>query len=171
MNNKLAKISESGKSVLRICKAIGPLVISQTEKASELFAKHQFRLAKVDVAKEFMLKEVESLSRVRGILREKYYASNDDEERIRLRRDIEETECEIRRLDIVSNALDFLPDQQIDEKSSDLEFLADQQITPHWMDKFNEYARANNEDWRKNLLTRALAMEAENPGFIGPRAL
>lgn len=39
------------------------------------------------------------------------------------------------------------------------------------MDKFNEYARANNEEWRKDLLSKALAMEAENPGFIGPRAL
>lgn len=131
MNKTLAKISKTGKSVLRLIKAVGPLLISQSQKTSELFAEHQLRLAKVDVAKKFMLKEVESLSRLRGNLREKFYDSNNDEERIRLKRDIEETEREIRHLNIVSNALDQLPSPQNDEEGSVLESEAEQQVTPH----------------------------------------
>lgn len=45
MNKSLAKITETGKSILRIIKAVGPLLISQSKKASEAFAEHQFRLA------------------------------------------------------------------------------------------------------------------------------
>ena len=169
MNNPLAKITETGKSALRIIRAVGPLLISQSSKASESFAEHQLRLAKVDVAKEFMLKEVESLAEVRNNLREKFYEST-AEERIRIKRDVEETEREIRRLNIFSNALEQLPAPKKDDTEAASEEVKDH-IADHWMDKFNEYARANNEEWRKELLTKALAKEAKTPGSIGPRAL
>lgn len=118
-----------------------------------------------------MLKEVESLSEVRNNLRNKFYDA-DAEERIRLKRDIDETEREIRRLNIVSSALEQLPPPQSNEDTSeDKTEIEKPNITPHWMDKFDEYARANNEEWRKQLLTKALAIEAQNPGTIGPRAL
>lgn len=171
MNKSLAKITETGKSALRIIKAVGPLMISQSKIASEAFAEHQLRMAQVDVAKEYMLKEVESLSEIRKNLRNKFYNVESDE-RLRLRRDIEDTEKEIRRLNIVSSALDQLPPPNSNENTSTSDAEAEKpSITPHWMDKFDEYARANNEEWRKDLLTKALAMEAQNPGVIGPRAL
>lgn len=171
MNKSLAKITETGKSALRIINAVGPLIISQSNKASEAFAEHQLRLAQVDVAKEYMMKEVESLSEVRKNLRNKFYEV-DVEERIRLRRDIDETEREIRRLNIVSSAIEQLPPPQSNENASeDKPEIEKPNITLHWMDKFDEYARANNEEWRKQLLTKALAMEAQKPGTIGPRAL
>ena len=46
-----------------------------------------------------------------------------------------------------------------------------QPISPHWMDKFNEFASANNEPWRSDLLAKALALEAKDPSCVGPRAL
>lgn len=171
MNNPLEKITETGKSALRIIKAVGPLLISQSKKASESFSEHQFRLAKVDVAKEFMLKEVESISEARNHLREKFYDAN-IEDRINIKRDIEETEREIRRLNLVSNALDQLPPPETSERKTEPDLEAEEEtISLHWMDKFNEYARAHNEEWRKDLLTKALAMEAKKPRVIGPRAL
>jgi Protein of unknown function (DUF2806) len=44
-------------------------------------------------------------------------------------------------------------------------------ISDHWIDKFNQLARSKNEEWRQDLLSRALAAEAANPGSISPRAL
>lgn len=171
MNNALATITETGKSALRIIKAVGPLLISQSKKASESFAEHRLRLAKVDAARTFMLNEVESLSEIRNNLRKTFYEVS-AEERLRIKRDIDETEKEIRRFNIVSNALEQLPNPQVDENGAEVSSETDKpDISPHWMDKFNEYARANNEDWREALLTKALTLEAQKPGVIGPRAL
>lgn len=171
MNNPLAKISETGKSVLRIIRAVGPLLISQSKEASEAFAEHQLRLAKVEAAREFMLKEANSLAEIRNNLRNSFYEVS-PEERIRIKRDIDETEKEIRRLNIVSNALEQLPPPQVDENGNEVGTESDKpNISPHWMDKFDEYARANNEEWREELLTKALALEAQSPGAVGPRAL
>lgn len=173
MNNPLAKITETGKSALRIIKAVGPLLISQSKEVSEAFAEHQLRLAEVDAARAFMLKEAESLAELRKNLRNSFYDSS-TEERIRIKRDIEETDKEIRRLNIVSNALSRLPAPKIDENGNEAagdSSSVKSDISPHWMDKFNEYARAHNEAWREELLTKALALEAQNPGAIGPRAL
>lgn len=52
MSNQIAKITQSAKSVIRVVKSVGPLIISQSESASESFASHQLRLAKVDAARE-----------------------------------------------------------------------------------------------------------------------
>lgn len=169
MNDKLAKITQTGQSALRIIKAVGPFLISQSKEVSESFAEHQLRLAKVDAAKTFILNEVNSLSDIRNNLREKFYAAS-VEERFRLKRDLEGTEREIRRLNIISDAMDQLPPPQGDTDASQPE-TEQESVSLHWMDKFNEFARANNEDWRKELLTKALALEAQTPGVIGPRAL
>ena len=168
-----AKITEIGKSTLRIIKSVGPLVISQSIRASDSYAEHQLKMAKVEAARQFMLDEVKSFADIRNSLRTRFYDAN-PEERIRLKRDIEETEREIRRLNIFTKALDHLPSPEIDETKSESVTDADidgSSISAHWMDKFNEYARAQNEDWRQELLAKALALEAQKPGFVGPRAL
>jgi len=167
MNDKLAKITKAGQSALRIVKAVGPFLISQSKEMSESFAEHQLRLSKADAAKSFILNEVNSLSNIRNSLREKFYAAN-IEDRFRFKKDLEETEREIRRLNIISSAMDQLPPPQDNVDKPETE---QKSVSLHWMDKFNEFARANNEDWRKELLTKALALEAQAPGVIGPRAL
>lgn len=169
MGSELVKLSEYGKSALRIMKSIGPFVIAQSQQVSENFAQHQLRLAQVEAAKQFMLAEAGALVNARAQLRERYFTATEIE-RIALRRDIEEIECEIRRLQTVNAALEKLPHEPADEAKSDVN--PDQiQISGHWLDKFNDFAKAKNEKLRQDLLSSALAMEAQSPGSISPRVL
>lgn len=169
MKKELGKITAIGKYSLRIIQAAGPYLISLSKEASKSYTEHQLRLVQVDVVRNHMLKEVESLAEIKHNLRERFFEST-AEDRIRIKRDVQDIEREIRRLGIVSSALKYLPDPNEDDTEVLSEAVEDH-ISDHWLDKFNEYARANNEEWRSELLARALASEAEIPGSIGPRAL
>lgn len=169
MTNSLVKLTENAKSSLRLVKSVGPFLLSQSAKASESLAEHQLRMAKVDAAREFMLAEAGAISDVRTKLRDQYYAAQ-PEERVRLKRDIEESERELRRLQIIYSAVDKLPSDKEHDTAEDTD-TEEVEISPHWLDKFNEFARARNEPWREDLLSSALAIEAKEPDAIGPRAL
>lgn len=170
MTDNLPSISKTARAALSIVKAIGPFVISQTEKTSEAYAQHQMRLAQVDVCKELMIGEVHTLNEVRRKLIEKFYDAP-DEERFRIKRDIQDLEKETRRLGIYQKALEHLPKEDGAAPSPISDTDATEAISPSWMDRFNEVARLQNEAWRQNLLSNALASEAQNPGRISPRAL
>lgn len=169
MGLDLQKITEHGRSIANIVKAIGPFLVSQSSHLSENYAQHQLRLACVEAAKEYMLDEVGSLGQIRVRLRNSYYSTTDQIERLRLRQDIAETEKELRRFNVINNALDVINSDQGDE--SDPITSSNTSISEHWLDRFNEYARCENESWRADLLSAALAMEARKSGSVGPRAL
>lgn len=169
MANSIAKLTENAKSALRLVKSVGPFLISQSAKASESMAEHQLRLARVESAREFMVTEAKAISDVRANLRARYYEA-EPEDRVRLKRDIEESERELRRLHVIYAALEKLPPDDPNEPESETN-AEEVQISPHWLDKFNEFAKAQNEPWRRDLLASALAIEAKEPGAIGPRAL
>ena len=76
MDNLPTKITEIGKSTLRIVKSVGPLMISQSQKASDAYAEHQLKMAKVEVARQFMLDEARSVSAVRDSLRIRFFDAN-----------------------------------------------------------------------------------------------
>jgi hypothetical protein len=149
------------KGLINVCRSAGPLLVAQSDKLSEAYAKHQARLAEVAIWKEMMLEEVRTLSRIRGELLEKYYKTHDPSERLRLKRDLEELRGDVRQVKTAAKALGHLP---ADAKGSAT-------ISEHWTDKFNQLVRAANEPWREELLARALAAEAVAPGTIVPRAL
>ncbi|QDT57316.1 hypothetical protein Pan44_53840 [Caulifigura coniformis] len=48
---------------------------------------------------------------------------------------------------------------------------SDREIEQHWVDTFEVHARRRTEPWRSQLLSRALAHEAINPGTISLKAL
>lgn len=166
MINSLAKIADKGKSAWNIVKSVGPLLISQSDKASKALAIHKGRLASVQIGKEIILDEAKMLNQVRKQLLLKYTES-DLSEKIRIKKDLESLESSLRQLTITHKALLYLPEGN-EQTQTD---RPTKQISPHWMDKFNELARARNEPWRKELLARALATEASNPGSVTPRAL
>jgi len=151
----------------RIGRAVGPYLIAQSKTVSENVAEHQNRLARSEAFREMILSEARSIAAVRAALRKRLYAAS-EEERVLLRRDIEEVEREGRKLLIYEKALDQLPPPESDQSGDS---AAEKEIEPHWIDRFNEYARAVNEPWRADLLAKALAREAEAPGSVGPRGL
>ena len=100
--------------------------------------------------------EISTYSEIRKKLFEKYFEA-EPEDRLRYRRNIEEAEKEIRKLNIYNRAIEYITHEtQAEEQQSsgDKEETENNKppMSPHWMDKFNEFARARNEPWRSELL-------------------
>ncbi|MBI5920807.1 MAG: DUF2806 domain-containing protein [Betaproteobacteria bacterium] len=170
MTDNLPSTSRISRAALGIVKAIGPFVLSQSAKASEAFAQHQMRLAQVEACKELMLAEVRTLTDVRRKLLEKYYETS-EEERFRIKRDVGDLDKEIRRLGVYQKALEYLPKESEGQPAETAPDKPQGEISSSWQDRFDELARLQNEAWRQELLSRAMAREAQNPGSISPRAL
>lgn len=177
-DDKLAKVGGfpaiySGlKAVWSVVKTTGPFVLSQWEEASKAYTEHKARLALVETGKELLRKELADLAEVKKGLFEDYVGAT-PKKRIRIEQDIEFIEGRIRQQNIGLQALAHLRDVPECEAGQETPPGASEEptISPHWMDKFNELARARNEEWRANLLARALAAEATSPGEVSPRAL
>jgi hypothetical protein len=179
MSNDLLKtITETANSTWNLIASIGPLLISQSDRASEAYSRHLLRVgnAKTNVkaVDELIHREIDIYSKAKDQLVQKRIGA-DDFERIRINREIENIDCDIRQLGIAAGALNYLPASQelADQVSKNQETpsLEQKEISPHWLDKFNELSRARNEDWRAVLLSRALAVESSKPGTVSPRAL
>jgi len=167
MPNWLDTISGVGQKTWNTIKSIGPLLISQSDKASEAYQRHLGRVAEVEVLRDLLKSEIETRSAIRRTLLEKFIAAP-DEERVRIERDLEYVDGVTRQLNVVAKSLSYgstgeSPPEKTPEKPK--------QVEDHWIDRFNELARKRNEEWRSELLARALAEEAANPGSVSPRAL
>ncbi len=174
MSSWLAPISETTKSALNIVKSIGPLLISQSDGVSESYVRHLSRLASVEAAKELVHREIDIYCKAKELLFQQYVEA-DELKRIQIKRDIEYIASDIRHLKIVETAINSFPDspQSSDQVSVDEKAPASENktISLHWLDKFSEFSRSMNEDWRADLLSRALATESTTPGSISLRAL
>ncbi len=164
--NKRALVDVSGmkKAVVRLAKSLGENAISLSDNLTDKYADNHLKLTSHKAIGEFLIQKAKSLAKIEKKLRQNYIDAP-DVERIRIRRDIQEIEKEVRQFKIIGKAKDEL--ESCNETLTD----DDKEISPHWMDKFNELAKAHNEDWREELLAKALASEAKKPGSIGPRAL
>jgi hypothetical protein len=152
-------------------KAAGPLLLTQSAKLSEAYAQHQLRLAEVEATKELMVTEARMITEVRKKLIDRYLDAS-PEDRVRLRQDIETTEREFRQLGVYQRAIDYVPEKPTSQETlaAPEDIDAPEQFNA-WLDTFNEYARKQNEPWRADLLSRALAIESVTPGALGQRAL
>ncbi len=166
MSNWIVKAKDKGAAACNIVKSVGPFMISQSEKMSEAFARHKGRLASVEVAKELLIDEGKILNKARGELLERY-AQADAVEKIRIRGDLEDISGYQQQLNVSEKALGYFPqaqDTQGHEEST-------REIADHWMDSFSELAKRRNEKWREELLSKALAFEAAEPGSITTKVL
>lgn len=66
---------------------------------------------------------------------------------------------------VARKSLDYEPEDKEREPESS------KKIEEHWIDRFYELAKGRNEDWRTELLARALAKETANPSSVTTRAL
>ena len=162
----LAKPVDFAKSTLNVIRSVGPFLISQSDKASEALARHQARVGTVEAGKEILLQEIHTYSDIKKKLLERYVDA-DSEQRIGIRRDLDEIGASLRRLNIGIQSLNYLPTSG--DQAPPAAPLPE--VSAHWMDKFSELARARNEPWREDLLARTLAQESSTPGTISPRLL
>lgn len=162
----IEKIPGLGQKLLNSIKAIGPLIISQSDKASEAFQRHLGRVAEAEAFRDLLKSEVETRAAVRRTLLDNYMRAS-DAERVRIERDLEFIDGKVRLINVVSKSLLYAPRQE----SSRTKGETPKQIEGHWLDYFNALSRQRNEEWRGELLSRAFAQEAEVPGSVSPRVL
>ena len=172
--NSLSKISDKAKSIWNLVVSFGPYLVSQSELASEAYARHLERLGAVEAGKELILQEVRTFGEIKKNLMEKMLCA-EPLEKLRIQQDLKEVSASIRQLNIRNKALDYLPPENQDNcdsmgKETPIE-EAKGEIAAHWMDKFSDLARTHNEPWREDLLAQVLAAEASSPGKISTRAL
>ena len=175
MNDLIKKAKDTYEAAKSIVAGIGPYLLAQSESTSDAYARHKLKMANVDATKTLLIEEAKSIAKARDSLREKYVEAS-PEERIRIRRDLRGTECDIRQMQVATTAIEYLPQfsNQESSESTDTEQTTVPELDPvpeHWMDRFNHYARQANEPWRTDLLARALAMQASNPNAVTMRAL
>lgn len=80
---------------------------------------------------------------------------------------LEQAEGDIRLLAMVSRSAEFIPD----EPAPSCEQEQSEESDVSWWSMFEDFARRPNEDWRVNLLARALAENEMQPGAIRLKAL
>lgn len=168
MSNALTAIKGTSIRVLNVIRSTGSFLISQSEKASDAYLKYQAKLGAVQAGNEMLRHEAKILSDTREKLVKKF-AEAKPEARISIRRDLDELTQAMRRLNIGGMAMMFLSEGEANNPST--EEPSAKEISQHWFDKFTELTRVHNEQWRENLLARALAAEASRPGTVSPRVL
>lgn len=180
----LAKTSDIAKSTWNTVRALGPYLISQSDAASEAYARHLARLGAVEAGKLLMLQEAEMLAEIKKDLLQRYFAAPASE-RIGIRRDLDELEAASRQLRVATRALSYSEEAPketralgpasepgpTDTREGPAVEAPVQEASPHWLDRFRDLTRVANEPWREDLLARALAAESARPGSVSIRAL
>jgi hypothetical protein len=162
--NWLANLPKKGSEAWNRIKALGPFVIAQSEKLSEAFARHQGRMAQIEMTKEFVRSEISLRGEIRKNLHKRLLTCS-QEDRVRLEADLEHAEQELRRLAINQLSLNYCKEEKQEEA------VPPREIADHWLDQFQKFARDRNEDWRAELLARALAEEVANASSVSTRVL
>ena len=168
MSAAVAAAAGTGKAVLNTIKAVGPYAVAQWDLASQAQAKHNARLAMVETGKDFLKQELGNYAEVSKELLSEYVAAT-PRKKIQIQKDLKFIGQRTRQIDIGILAIGYA--QTIEDATEKAQGKVQEEMSLHWVDKFNELAQARNEDWRADLLARALATESSSPGSVSPRTL
>lgn len=166
MTDILAKVTGVTQKTWNTIKAVGPFLIAQSDRLSETYQRHLGRVAEVDALRELLKSEVETRSKIRQKLLDRYVDAP-LEDRPRIEQDIQYLDGVTRSLRIASKSLNYSSPEGVTESPKS----EPTPIEGHWLDRFNDLARQQNEEWREELLARALGRETAAPGSVSPRAL
>ena len=163
MGDAITKAAGTGKVVLNTIKTVGPFAVAQWDRASQAHARHNARLAMVEAGKDFLKQELANYSEVSKELMSEY-AEATPKKKLQIQRDLEYFDQRVRQINIGILAIGYAQTNADDAENTTS--TSQEEISPHWIDKFNELAQVRNEDWRENLLARALAAESASPGRV-----
>lgn len=136
-------------------------------------AQHK-RLANIDLVKDIIRARVGMLLEVEKELRIRKASVTSPADAFLIDRQLNELGEQLRVVGTCLEAFLIFPEVQ-NPQDDQLQIEAGEQaespsVAP-WWDQFESFARRQNEDWRKMLLTRALALEAGRSGTISLRTL
>jgi hypothetical protein len=168
MGDAITKAAGTCKAVWNTIRTVGPFVVAQSDQASQALARHNARLAMVEAGEDFLKQELANYAEASKELLSEYGEAT-PKKKLQIQKDLEYFDQRVRQINIGVLAIGYAQTNADDPGTA--KSTAQEEISPHWMDKFNELARVRNEDWRENLLARALAAESVSPGSVSPRTL
>lgn len=151
------------------------MLLSQSSKLSESYYRHEAKGLSLEIGKKVILEEIDTISKYRDTILEKIKVENDGEKTLKLSRELREISKQYRKTLVVSKAIDYVPFYQSLIKHNEIpRFIAENPAPVEnrpWMDIFSDFAEKNNERWRQELLSQALAKEAVAPKSVSLKAI
>lgn len=164
------KISTAFNACKTLAKAAGPYVIAQFDFAKFKYLDFKQKQVQTEAYKEFFLAEARNLSELKSDLI-KEILTKQGLERVQAEQSLEFLEKRINQQIVYSKVpahILYLESKKAQEHSDQAQLEPDISAEPTltWLDRFNDLASKQNEEWRQNLLAKAFAMEADKPGTI-----
>ncbi|EKB82112.1 DUF2806 domain-containing protein [Klebsiella pneumoniae] len=153
----LAIVQKVAKPLYSIVKITGPFIMAQSKTAVENYSDFKLNKSRLEAISTLLQEEVKNISSDRAMLREKIINSSGIE-RVRAQEDYNLLTKEINKLSTIDKIKNFIGDDDIIDN--------DKGIADSWINKFNELASSLNEEWRKQLLAKAFALELKKSGTI-----
>lgn len=170
--------SRSGSSrlptigLLRRCMAwvarLSPFILTQVAQASERYAQHHERITSIDALKEAYVLESQAVARAKEALLQKATGA-DSFDPIAVASKLSFIDQHMRTIGVQARALNYI--ESPGPASSSTPLLEHEEVPAFWLDKFRELSKLRGEDWRQDLLARALAEETACPGMISLQTL
>lgn len=154
-------VNEKPGRLLKLLYAFGP------KGAVHWVANGRLRLTQVKMQEELFNRSCKAVLDNYAKLAKKYASSTTGTQKLALSTLLEQAEGDFRLMATVRRSFAYLPDDAVAAGGQD---RADQG-EPSWWSMFEDFARRPNEDWRIDLLARALAASEMEPGAIRLKAL
>ncbi|HBW8540551.1 TPA: DUF2806 domain-containing protein [Klebsiella pneumoniae] len=158
----LSMVQKFAKPLYSIVKLTGPFIISQSKTAVENYSNFKLDKARMEAISLLLQEEVKNISAERAKLRDSIINST-GLERVRFQNDYNLLSKEINKLSTIAKVKDFIEEGAEANPSST--------ISDAWINQFENVAMSLNEEWRKDLLAQAFAMELKTPGSINIASL
>jgi hypothetical protein len=164
------KISTAFNACKILAKAAGPFVIAQFDYAKFKYLDFKQKQVQTEAYKEFFLAEARNLSELKNDLI-KSALTKQGLERIQAEQSLEFLNKKINQQIVYAKVpahILYLESKKTDHQKDNagLEDESTIEPSPTWLDRFNDLASKQNEEWRQDILAKAFAMEADKPGTI-----
>ncbi|MFZ2854538.1 MAG: hypothetical protein WAZ34_10585 [Rhodocyclaceae bacterium] len=154
-------VNEKPGRLLKLLYAFGP------KGAVHWVVNGRLRLTQVKTQEELFNQSCKAVLDNYAKLAKKYASSTTGTQKLALSTLLEQAEGDFRLMATVRRSFAYLPD---DAASADEQDRGDESDLS-WWSMFEDIARRPNEDWRIDLLARALALSETEPGTIRLKAL
>lgn len=154
-------VNEKPGKLLKLLYAFGP------KKAVHWVANGRLRLTQVKMQEELFSQCCQAVLENYAKLSKEFADSAEGARNLALSSVLEQAEGDIRLLATVKRSFAYIPDETASFHEQD---RADESDLS-WWSMFEDFARRPNEDWRIDLLARALAASEMEPGAIRLKAL
>ncbi len=142
-----------------------------SDEASARYANHAARMGAAQAMSDALGVELKHLADLKALLQQRYFDAS-PEERLRIKRDIGELDEQVRLKGVYLASVMLPSSKNILPSSRNTHANAGKsESNDSWHDRFEQFARRMNEDWRADLLAKALQSEMESPNSVGMQAL